>query len=107
MTDGHFSPAGIDCSHTCLVLFSSYTAHNRAVGTDDTHVIHYKTDRTDRRHSNLTNGGYELRPPMGSAYLLVSTPTWMKRFIESSSNIPLEEITVSCLSPRLIFPLGS
>ena len=27
--------------HACLVLFSSYTAHNRAVGTDDTHVIHY------------------------------------------------------------------
>ena len=41
MRDGHFSPAGIDGVHTCLVLLSSYTAHNRAVGTDDTHVIHY------------------------------------------------------------------
>ena len=40
MGDGHFSPAGIDCSHACLGLLSSYTAHNRAVGTDDTHVIH-------------------------------------------------------------------
>ena len=44
MGDGHFSPAGIDCSHTCLVLFSSYTAHNRAVGTDDTHVIQRTLD---------------------------------------------------------------
>ena len=68
MRDGHFSPAGIDCSHTCLVLFSSYTAHNRAVGTDATHVIqrtldtllvyrhtHNPITNTDRRHSNLTN----------------------------------------------------
>ena len=34
MGDGHFSPAGIDCSHTCLVLFSTHTAHNRAVEGD-------------------------------------------------------------------------
>ena len=88
MGDGHFSPADIDCSHTCLVLFSTHSAHNRAVGTSHTthllqrtHVIHYLYTQTDRRHSNLTNGGYELRPPMGSAYLLVSTPTWMKRLL--------------------------
>ena len=53
MRDGHFSPAGIlNCSHACLVLFSSYTAHNRAVGTDDTHVIH-----TEHRPNTLTDVG--------------------------------------------------
>ena len=41
MRDGHFSPAGIDCSHTCLVLFSTHTAHIRAVGT---HLIQRTLD---------------------------------------------------------------
>ena len=29
---GHFSPAGINGVHTLTLLFSSYTAHNRAEG---------------------------------------------------------------------------
>ena len=33
MGDGHFSPAGIDGVHTCLVLLSTHTAHIRAAGT--------------------------------------------------------------------------
>ena len=42
MGDGHFSPAGIDCSYACLVLFSTYTAHIRAVGNP--HVIQRTLD---------------------------------------------------------------
>ena len=63
MGDGHFSPAGIDCSHICLVLLSSYTAHSRAEGKPHTQENTRDTlqDRpntlTDRRHSNLTARG--------------------------------------------------
>ena len=54
MGDGHFSSAGIDCSHTCLVLFSTHTAHIRAEGNPHTqtysreHVIHTRDTLLDR-----------------------------------------------------------
>ena len=60
MGDGHFSPAGIDGVHTCLVLLSTHTAHIRAAGTSTPNNQHRRKQlltlkNTDRRHSNLTN----------------------------------------------------
>ena len=82
------------CTHmSCIILYpySTYPCRGYSTHNDQhrkRHVIHILTpENTERRHSNLTNTrGYKLRPPMSSAYLLVSTPTWMKRLLSRSSN---------------------